>query len=275
MITLSTALPIHFWPSTTFNEQQNGFILNRKYYHELLDTDLQKLQLTDTVNNTYNLLFKDSDDNLITFKAFTQRVVGGLFVYDIEFTFATLPVAIGSDQRIRIYLVQNVDTFDSTFDSTFDTSGYVYKTDLLDVRSAIYQNLGWGSVLLNYKSVSNYYNIQYPCVPDNYFGLRIPCRFYNERMQETVNEIQLSDNVFATSRTQKFQTYLEPYQLPAYMLKKISAALSHDVTGSVQINGVEYEAADGFEWNQTDPKASFFKGKIWLTDKENFIRAIV
>ena len=277
MITLSTALPIQFWASgvQTFNEIAKGFVLSRPYYHELLDTDLQKLQITDTVNNVYDLYFTDEFDNFITSVAFNQTIVGGLFVYDVEFTFATLPVAIGSDQKIRIYIIQGPGTFDATFDNTFIPDGYAYKSDLLYVRSQIDQNMGWGSIAIDYKSLSNYYNIQYPTSSGNYFRLRVPARFYNEKITETVNEIQLSDSVFATSRSQKFQTYLELYQMPAYNLKKVAAALSHDVTGSVQINGVEYEAADGLEWSQPDVKSSFFKGKIWLTEKQNFIRAII
>lgn len=276
MITLSVALPFKFWAKgvPTFNESKPGFILFKPYYHQSLNVDNQKLQLTDTDNgHSYYLYFTDDKDNLITSLQFEKTVTAGLNVYDLEFAFNTLPVAI-SDRRIRMYIYRDASTFDDTFDFTFDTSDYSFKTDLIDVLSQIDSNMGWGSQIISYRSLVNYYSIQYPN-DGAFFNLRIPCRFYSERIQETVNELELSETVFATSRTQKFQTYLEPYQLPAYVMKQIAAALSHDVTGSVQINGVEYQASDSFDWSPVDPKSPLFKGKIWLTDKNNFIRNII
>lgn len=277
MVTISTALPLHWWSidQNTFNESQFGFVLSRPYYHEWLDSDIIKDQITDTEDGSYTILFYDESNNLITSKDYVKTIIAGLFVFDLEFSFGSLPVAI-SDKKVRCY-ISNTGSLDSlTLDSTtLDTTGTgnVYKTDFMNIRSAIYNNQGWGSIVMNYKSSTNYYNIQYPNNGD-FFNLRIPGKFFSERIQETVNEIQLSDNVLATSRTQKFQTYLEPYQLPAYMMKKIAAALSHDVSGSAQINGVEYQA-ENFDWSQTNSKAPFFKGKVWLTDKKNFIRNII
>ena len=274
MVTHSIACPIQFWDisDNTFNESTFGFVLSRPYYHEWLNTDIIKDQIVDTADNVYVMSFFDEGGNLITEVNYVKTALAGLYSYDLEFSFGALPIAI-SDQRVRIYI--STGTLDGlTLDSlTLDTSGTVFKSDFMDVTSSVYNNQGWGSVVINYKSSTNYRGIQYPNNGD-YFNLRIPTRFYSERLQQTVNEIQLSDNIIATSRTEKQQIQLEPYQLPAYMMKKIAAALSHDVSGSVQINGVEYQA-DNFDWSPTDTKAPFFKGKVWLTDKDNFTRNII
>src|SRR5579859_3265745 len=100
MITLSTALPIHFWASgiATFNEGKPGFVLPRPYYHELLDADTQKLQISDTVNNVYYLFFTDDKDKVITTLLMVQTApAAGIYSNDVEFSFLGLGTPI-SDQ---------------------------------------------------------------------------------------------------------------------------------------------------------------------------------
>lgn len=284
MITLSNSLPIKFWLSgqKTFNDKVNGFTLSRSYYHQWHKDDIIKLQIVDTDKTFYSLYFVDENGIIITSIDYEKTVQAGLNIWNLEFSFADLDVAI-TDQRVRCYIVQNVGSLDAgsldsgsldTESSTFDpTSTYYAKSDYMDVLSEISYNAGWATEVLKYKSLSNYANIQYPN-NGNYFNLRIPCRLFNEREQNTVEEIQLSDTVLVTSRSTKFQIYLEPYQLPVYMMKIISSALRHGVTGSVTFNDVEYEA-EAFEWSPTDVKAPFSKGKVWLTDKNNFDRNII
>src|SRR5579864_3495595 len=117
MITVSTALPFHFWPigSNTFNESRFGFVFSRPYFHEWLSTDNIKLQLTDTDNKRYGLEIVDLMDNKILTLDYTKTAIAGLNVYDLEFQFATLAEPI-IDQRVRCYIVQRGSLDPGTLD---------------------------------------------------------------------------------------------------------------------------------------------------------------
>ena len=165
------------------------------------------------------------------------------------------------DQYVRLYIQKNgTDAF---------------KSDLLKFNTSIAINQGHGSVLMSYKSTVNYAGIVYPN-DGNYFNLRIPARFFEQRNNTSQSSIQLSNSkVINTSVILKMQWLLETTMLPDYMHNKIQLALAHAVKGSLLIDGFEWTIDEGYERVTPDKKNPFRFGKVWLTKKNNLVRNII
>ncbi|HTJ53723.1 MAG TPA: hypothetical protein VL443_29915 [Cyclobacteriaceae bacterium] len=279
MITISDALPIQFWPIgvSTYNETTFGFIDHRCYNQEFACADTIKLQLIDTEYNSYSLHVRDEAENLIANLGFTKTAFSGYNAFNLSFNANDEGFC---DQSVRFYIAQNDGSLDSgTFDpNTMDVSGTgeeIYKSDWIKFNSSIALTPGWGTKFIEYKSNKNFVGISYPN-DGNYFGLRIPCRFYQQRNPTEQNSLVLSNSkVINTALTMKVQQLMTTILLPDYIHNKLQLIFAHASRGSVMIDGVEWTIEEAYERSSPDTKSSFQTGNIWLTRKNYYVRNII
>lgn len=177
---------------------------------------------------------------------------------DISFTAAGLSFC---DQPVRFYIQQNGTD--------------AYKSDLIKFNSNISLNQGYGTILISYKSAKNFAGIVYPN-DGEYFNIRVPARFFQQRNKSTESSIELSNSkVINLSASLKIQQALITMLLPDYMHNKIELAIAHAVSGSLNIDGYDWTKEESYERNSPDGKSPMQSGKIWLTRKSSLKRNII
>lgn len=180
--------------------------------------------------------------------------------HDLSFTALSLSETF-CDQTVRFYIQQNGTD--------------AYKSDLIKFNSNISLNQGYGTILISYKSTKNFAGIVYPN-DGEYFNLRIPARFFQQRNKSTEESIDLSNSkVINLSASLKIQQALITFLLPDYIHNKIELALAHAVSGSLNIDGYDWTREESYERNSPDGKSPMQSGKIWLTRKSSLKRNII
>ena len=177
------------------------------------------------------------------------------------------------------YLVALIDT-PGTTTANWSSTTYelapgqdIFETDPHQFVSTVVINKSNGSKVLNYKSIKNFAGINYPN-DGVYFSLRVPCRFYDTQNAKTQNSLPLSGSQIVTTAIESTrQQYFETALIPPYMLDKLELIFQHCVTGSLQIDGVEWQADESFDRSNPDARSAFRKGKIWLT--KDIIRNVI
>ncbi len=278
---VSDALPIQFWPnsSQTFNERINAFVDQICFFQEYGITDPIKLQVSNEADTDekYWLQIKDSDLNQVDLKPFIKTLQTGYAHYDLTFDMSLLTSV---DAYFSFSILRgDVSVFDESFDITF-TDPFLttlYNSDLIRFSTFIKNNAGYGTFVIEYKTLgdSNFAGINYPN-DGNYFALRIPCRFFEQRNKQSQAAIHLSNSkVINTSIIINLQQNLETSLLPDYMHNKIQLALAHSVRGSLVIDGYEWILEESYDRNNPDKKNPFKFGKIFLSRKNSVIRNII
>jgi len=285
IMNVSDALPIQFWPmsSETYNERANAFIDHKCFFQEFTITDTIKLQVSNEVDtdNKYWLRIDDVNGTLVDFKSFTKTLQTGYAHYDLTFDMSLLT---SEDTYFKFYILRgDVESFDATFDGSFlgESLTYLYKSDLVKFSTQIKTNPAYGTFLILYKSIgnfgsqSNFAGLNYPN-NGNYFNLRIPCRFFEQRNNTSQSSLQLSNSkVINTSVILSLQQYMTVYMMPDYMHNKIQLALAHAVRGSLLIDGFEWTVTEGYERSNPDKRNPLQFGKVWLSRKNTLIRNII
>lgn len=270
MIILSDALPIQFWPynSQTYNEQQFAFVDKVSFYQQFGITDSVKLQFIDTdASKEYVLLIVDLDNNLIVPVAFNHTSD----YRQLSFLSNALDTPI-IDQCVRLYIAEQVDSFDITFDYTFKDFTILYKSDPINFSSDIVFNSSWGTKLIGYKSTKNFAGIRYPN-DDTYFYFRIPCQFFRQRPKISQESLALSGNqIINTSITKGLQQLMKTIYMPDYQHNKLQLILQHAAAGTVLIDGKVWAFEEGYELTIPDEKSPMQMAKVWLSDSNYSIR---
>lgn len=274
MRTLSDALPVQFWPiaDLTYNESQFGFTDKIPFYQQFQSDDPIKLQLVDDdITTAYTLLIYDVDGNLIDSVPFVRT---GIY-HQLTFTAATLTTPI-ADACVQLFIGEMAGPFDDTFDDTFHPlEDSVYKSDFIQFLSQIPLNQSWGSKLIGYKSAKNFAGIKYPN-DDSYFYLRVPCQFFRQRPKTSQETISLSGaQVINTSITKGLQQLMKVIYSPDYIHNKLQLIFQHAASGVVLIDGKNWTIEEAYELQPPDERSPFQLAKIWLSDKNYFIRNMI
>lgn len=202
--------------------------------------------------------------------------------YDFNFTGNDISTPI-CGQLVQFFINQSSggtldeDTLDVDTLDVINDADNVYKSDFHLFISEILVDENNGSELIYFKSQKNYAGLNYP-TDGNYFALRLPCKFFLERISELSSSIDLTSESIDTATYQKFQKWLQFTNLPMYILNKIQMALKHSIRGSLLIESKEWSSQQE-QFNRNTPSGDIRfaeqSADIWLTQKDNNIRNII
>lgn len=132
------------------------------------------------------------------------------------------------------------------------------QSDCLDVRTT--QDC---TKLIEYTNSSNFDGIDYSDFsPGNYFRLRIPAVFNEEKNPQEQEDLELSNGVIVTLRNQIQQkTLLETGYMPNYMHLKLQKILMHE---TIIIDSTQWKKRDSYD-DSPVKKYNLKKAQVYLT----------
>jgi hypothetical protein len=144
----------------------------------------------------------------------------------------------------------------------------IARTDYLDIKPT-----HPGTKLIRYTNERNFAGIVYENLsPDQIFYIRVPCRFFHEKMPQTDEAMELTNSILTTSSQKKNQKLLEVELAPYYFHNKLIEVLQHH---TVSIDNNYWEKEEGYEIAPGDKRWPLKTATCWLTNEGSVVRNVI
>lgn len=250
---ISDALPVQFWLSDcgTYNDTDTDGIHSKCWYQPWECDDQINVEFQDEEGEVFSLIAKDVDGNELFEIPFNE-------VNDGFYTTSFIPQDESiCDKVIRLYIFRGSSP-----------QLEVAKSDFLDVRTT-----QRSTNLIQFSNTENYAGLNYSNgSPDVINFIRIPSRFFHEKIDETDEIMELTSSIVITGSTTKKQKTMEIQPMPYYMHQKLVLILKH---GYVEIGNSIWIKSDKYEINEGRNDWPLKSAKVILTKRNSVIRNVL